>query len=94
VLVGHLVALTLSVRFDVQDPNFGPAGIHLGDMVIGSGPFQNMTVSQFLVIANNVIGGCSTAYTAKQILQTATLINENYTDGNVNNGFLNCPNMR
>lgn len=94
VLVGHLVALTLSTGFDVHDPNFGQAGIHLGDMVIGSGPFAGKTVSQFLVIANNVIGGCSNAYTAKQVLTTATLINENYTDGLVDNGFLNCPNTR
>jgi hypothetical protein len=92
VLVGHLVALTLSTRFDVVDPNFGAAGIHLGDMVIGSGPFAGKTVSQFLVIANNVLGGCSNAYTAKAVNQTASLINENYVDGTTNNGFLNCPN--
>jgi hypothetical protein len=94
VLVGHLIALTLSVKFDNDDPDFGDAGVHLGDMVIGSGTFANMTVSQFLVIANNVLGGCSNAYTPKQINDMATLINENYVDGNVDNGVLVCPGDR
>lgn len=94
VLVGHIVALTLSTRFDVVDANFGQAGINLSDMVIGSGPFATKTVSQFLAIANNVLGGCSSAYTPQQVNQTASLINENYVDGTVNNGFLICPNTR
>lgn len=91
VLVGHLIALTLSVGFDVNDPNFGQAGVLLGNMVIGSGPFAGKTVSQFLVIANNVLGGCSNAYTPTDVLATADAINKNYDDGNVNNGFLVCP---
>ena len=94
VLVGHLIALTLSIGFDVYDPNFGQAGVKLGDMVIGSGTFANMTVSQFLVIANNVLGGCSNAYTPSQIQEVAEDINENYSNGNVDNGFLNCPTER
>jgi len=94
ILVGHLVALTLSTRFDVTDADFGDGGVHLGDMVIGSGTFAGKTVSEFLIIANNVLGGCSNAYTAKQVLDTATMINENYVDGNVDNGFLDCPNER
>ncbi|HEY0680386.1 MAG TPA: hypothetical protein VGD17_19020 [Chitinophagaceae bacterium] len=91
VLVGHLVALTLSVKFDYDDPDFGEAGVNLGDMIIGSGTFAGMTVNQFLVIANNVLGGCSNAYTPTQVLETATYINENYTDGLIDNGYLDCP---
>jgi hypothetical protein len=91
VLVGHLIALTLSLRFDMVDPSFGPAGIHLGDMVISSGAFAGKTVNQFMVIANNVIGGCSTAYSISDINATASLINENYVDGTVNKNYLNCP---
>jgi hypothetical protein len=94
VLVGHLIALTLSVGFDNHDADFGQGGVYLGDMVIGSGLFANMTVSQFLAIANNVLGGCSNAYTPKQITEVATLINENYTDGIVDNGYLVCPGNR
>ena len=90
VLVGHLVAVTLAVGFDNWDANFGSGGQHLGDMYIGSGLFKGKTVSEFLAIANNVLGGCSNAYTAKQVLETATAINENYVDGKVNLGYLVC----
>lgn len=90
VLVDHLVALTLSVRFDDVDPNFGQAGITLGDMLIGSGAFANWTVRNFLAEANKVLGGTST-YTVQQALETASAINENYVDGNTDNHFLNCP---
>lgn len=92
VLVGHLVAITLATGFDVFDADFGEAGITLGSMVIGSGTFEGWTVNQFLAEANKVLGGCSTAYTIQQVLTTATAINENYVDGKVDLGFLECPN--
>jgi hypothetical protein len=90
VLVGHLVALSLSVVFDAFDPNFGGGGMALGDMYITSGAFKGWTVSLYLAEANKVLGGCSSAYTAKEVLETATKINENYVDGSKDNGFLSC----
>jgi hypothetical protein len=90
-LVGQLVALTLSVGFDDSDPSFGPAGVALGDMNIGSGIFSGWTVRNFLAEANKVLGGCSTNYTPSQVNGVADLINKNYDDGLVDNGFLVCP---
>ncbi|QEC68281.1 hypothetical protein FRZ67_13590 [Panacibacter ginsenosidivorans] len=92
VLGGQLLTLALSVGFDNYDPNFGAGTQHLADMVIASGDFQGMTVGEFLAIANDVFGGCSTDYTPDQINVAATAINENYDEGKVDNGFLNCPN--
>ena len=92
VLVGHLVALTLSVGFDEFDADFGAGGVNLGDMVIGSGTFEGWTVSAFLEEANKVLGGCSTTYTIQQVLTTASAINENYVDGKIDLGCLECPN--
>jgi hypothetical protein len=91
VLVGHLVAVTLAVGFDNFDPNFGQAGVHLGQMEIGSGAFAGWTVSAFLQEANKILGGCSTSHSIQDVLTTATAINENYVDGNTDNGFLVCP---
>lgn len=91
VLVGHMIALTLSLRFDVVDADFGEAGIHLGDMIISTGAFAGKTVNEFMTIANNVIGGCSTAYTIADINSTIALINENYVDGKVDKEYLDCP---
>lgn len=92
-LVDHLVALTLSVRFDETDASFGQAGIQLGDMVIGSGAFSGKTVEFFLAEANKVLGGAASSYSVQDVVTTATAINENYVDGKVNNGYLICPNQ-
>jgi hypothetical protein len=91
VLAGQLLTLALNIGFDNYDANFGAAQIHLQDMVIASGDFQGMTVKQFFDIANDVLGGCSTDYTPAQINVAATNINENYDNGTVDNGFLQCP---
>src|SRR5436190_8776210 len=94
VWIGQVTALALSVGFDNYDPSFGAAGVHLGEMVIGSGPFAGNTVSQFLVIANDVLGGCSTAFTPSAVNDMASKINENYDDGKTDNGVLICPGPR
>jgi len=93
VLVGHLVALTLSTGFDVYDPNFGKTGVTLGNMVIGSGTFAGWTVNAFLAEANKALGGCG-SYTPKEVLETANSINENYVDGLTDKGFLKCPTIQ
>jgi hypothetical protein len=94
VLVGQIVALKLSVRFDLYDANFGESPVPLGAMIIGSGTFKGMPVYQFLAIAEKVLGGCSTAFTLQAVNETASSINENYVDGKINNGFLVCPPTR
>jgi large repetitive protein len=89
-LLGQVLALSLSVGFDYYDPNFSSSPYSLGGQLIGSGPFAGMSVADFLVIANDVLGGCSNAYSASAINSTATAINENYVDGNSNGSFLYC----
>jgi hypothetical protein len=92
ILIGQALTLALSVGFDLYDPNFGAGQQHLADMIIGSGDFAGKTVGEFLTIANDVLGGCSSAYTPTQVNETADAINKNYDDGTVDNGFLTCPN--
>ncbi len=94
VLVGHLIALTLSVGFDLTDVDFGDGGTNLQQMIIADGTFQGWSVQAFLTEANRVLGGCSSNYTPQQVLETATDINENYVDGIIDNGFLVCPDER
>jgi hypothetical protein len=91
VLVGQIVALKLSVGFDLYDANFGESPVPLGAMIIGSGAFKGITVYQFLSIAEQVLGGCNTQFTATQVNDAAAAINENYDNGNTNKGFLVCP---
>jgi hypothetical protein len=92
VLVAQLVTLKLSVGFDAYDASFGQSGVALGDMIIGSGPFKGNTVADFLAIGEQVLGGCNKDFSADQIVETASSINENFDDGSVNKGFLICPN--
>jgi len=94
VLIGQVTALALSVGFDNYDPNFAPAEIPLSDMVIGTGTFAGKTVGEFLAIANDVLGGCSTSYSPTAINEVASQINENFDDGKSDNGFLVCPGPR
>jgi len=89
VLVGHVVALTLSVGFDEKFEDFAKGSNKLGDMFIASGPFQGWTVKDFLAEANKALGGCGT-YAPKDVVKTITAINENYVDGKTDNGFLVC----
>jgi hypothetical protein len=91
VLVGQLVALKLSVAFDAYDANFGQSSVPLGNMIIGSGTFKGGTVSQFLEVAEQVLGGCNTNFTPQQVNEAASAINENFDNGTTNKGFLVCP---
>ncbi|WNM17886.1 T9SS type A sorting domain-containing protein [Flavobacterium capsici] len=93
-LASQLVGVTLALGFDAYDPNFSASANSFGSLVILQGPHAGMTVAQFLQLANNVIGGCSSAYTPSQINATATAINENYDNGTIDNGYLDCTNFR
>ncbi|MDZ4822535.1 MAG: hypothetical protein SH856_03665, partial [Flavobacteriales bacterium] len=88
-LANHLVALTLSLTFDSYDPDFAPSNDYLGGGVFGSGTFAGMTISQVVAIANNVLGGCSNAYTPSSLVDALTGVNENF-DGGANGGFIVC----
>jgi hypothetical protein len=93
VFSNHLIAAMLSVGFDIDNPDFGSSQFALGELIIGYGTFSGMTVSELIAIANEVIGGCSTAYTPQQLTGVLTSINENYVDGAMNGGFLLCPSI-
>lgn len=90
-LASQLVTLTLSVQFDLYDSNFSSSSVALRDLVIASGPFKGKTIGALLVEANNLLGGCPSAYTATQISDALTSINENFDDGTKNGGFVVCP---
>ncbi len=99
-LAGELIALTLNVAYDDAIPSFSAPENHIGDMTIQlvSSPFYGLTVRQFLAVANNVLGGCSSTYTASQVCNMAKKINENFKKGKENDeendkqnkGLLNC----
>jgi hypothetical protein len=93
-LVDHVAALSLSIGFDLYDPNFGPSGFNLGFMVVTSGKFTSKNVNDILAEANRILGGCGSSYSVADMVQVLDQINNNYVDGNTNNGFLTCPENR
>jgi len=89
-LAGQLVAVTLAIGFDQANPNFSPASVTLDQQIIASGLFSGMTVGQLVFEANKKIGGCNSTYTAAELNEALTSVNENYDDGNSNKGYLYC----
>jgi hypothetical protein len=90
VLSSQVLAIALAVGFDNADPNFSASSSSFASLTIKAGTFQGMSVGDFLTLANNVLGGCSTQYTPAQLNEAATAINENFDNGTVDNGYLNC----
>lgn len=90
VLVGQLLAATLSVNFDIKDSSFGIARTALRDMRVASGKFKGWTVLGILKESNIVLSGESTLFSVVEINEVLTSINENYIDGVINNGFFEC----
>lgn len=90
-LAGHLVALYISLLFDANIPDYSESIYPLYDLVINQGPFIDCSVGQVFVIANDVLGGCSTEHTPSEMVDVLSNINENFVDGTANNGFLSCP---
>ena len=72
------------------DPNFSSNAINTANLVINSGTFAGWTINQLIAEADNIIGGCSNAYTPSQINEALTSFNENYDGGTTDNGFLAC----
>jgi hypothetical protein len=91
VFAGQLVAATLNVTFDQYDANFGANAINLGDLEIATGTFAGWSVNDLIAEANRKIGNCASSYSASALSSALEAINENYSDGIVDKGFLVCP---
>jgi hypothetical protein len=89
-LASHVVALSLSAGFDAYSPDFGFDDFLLADAIIQSGEFLGWTVADVLELGNSVLGGCPTEYNASTLTDVISQINENYVDGEMDNGFLDC----
>jgi hypothetical protein len=93
VLGGQLVALTLSANFDRCDPGFGASAVNLSDLVVcdAASACDGMTVGEVLAEGNAVVGGQSSAFSASQINQCLSSINENFVDGTQVGAYLCLP---
>ncbi len=90
-LVGQIVSLKLAVRLDELNPAFSSSDVLLKNMLVASGTFAGWTVDQLLTTAEQVIGGCSTAYPLATLSTALTNVNNGYQGGAMNSGYLVCP---
>lgn len=97
-LASQITALHLNVDYSCANGFFDPSPptICLGDLEITAGPFAGLTVSQFLVQAEQAVGcndgevpGLGT-FSLPQFNEAATAINENFSGCSANEGFLQC----
>lgn len=91
VLAGQLAALALTLGFDAVDSEFGVSPSLLADQTIcNTGTTcDGMTVRQVFDAGNAVLGGCDmTGLKASDISDCLTIVNENYTDGTVDLGYI------
>ncbi|MEM6272451.1 MAG: hypothetical protein AAF998_23775 [Bacteroidota bacterium] len=92
-LAGRLTTAMLNVGFDAYDDNFANANFPLGFMEIRNGVFGGMTVNEVIEAANEVLGGCSTAYTKQQLNSALNKINKSFLNGARRNNYLVCPSI-
>jgi len=89
-LAGQVTALNISVQFDYAIDDFGASETNLGELIVAMGELEGWTVDEVLEEANLVLGGGgSTAISV--IHPVVTAINENFVDGEMNNGYLELP---
>ena len=84
----YTVALTLSLAFDSNDPDFGDAEGYLGDLVIDKGgDFDGWTVDAVLAEANKVLGGGESEFSPSQMIDILMMINEYFVDGKLSSDY-------
>ena len=90
-LAGRLVTAILNVRFDAEDPNFGPAYFPFGYMVVRSGPFGGMRVTEVISEANTFLGGCPSTFSKADLTYALEQINFSFLNGTRQSNYLICP---
>ncbi|MEK7795053.1 MAG: hypothetical protein AAB353_11010 [Candidatus Hydrogenedentota bacterium] len=92
VLGGQTLALALSLGFDAVDPDFGSSDNWLGDqLVCNTGTAADgISLAALLDEANALLGGCSGSLglNTGAINNVLNLINQNYVDGDTDNGYV------
>ncbi len=86
--ISQILALTISLGFDAAIADFAEPSGYLGDLILSEGALAGKSVSQVLDLANRALSGSKTGYSISELNEALSIINENYVDGEINNGFL------
>lgn len=97
VLASQVLALLLSVEFDLCDPDFGASATNLANLVVDDPTdvteCDGLTVQEVLDLANLIIGDAALFddLTPSEINACVASINENFVDGTVVGTYLKLP---
>ncbi|MDE3142909.1 MAG: hypothetical protein KGL19_02060, partial [Bacteroidota bacterium] len=87
VLAGQILAATINIDFDRYNPSGYKTNnaASLANLTFKEGTFNGKTVQFVLDEANKVLGGLSSSYSASDLNDALTTVNENYDGGSGNN---------
>lgn len=92
---GEVLALSLTVGFDRQDPDFSASTIPFETLVVAdpSSPYFGLPVSDVLSAANQLLAGLTDpqGVSLQEAYDTVVRINATFEDGTVDRGFLGLP---
>jgi len=90
VFAGQVTALSLNVGFDLNDPAFGASSTNLEDLIVvdNTSACFEMTVGEILDEANLAISDQASDPSLSDLNDCVSDINENFVDGDTDNGFL------
>lgn len=96
-LTGQIIALLLNIGFDAYDPNFNGSDVSLKELMVTSGTCTRMNVGAVLDAAQAVISGGQATTPSGQVLDPYLIldcvkaINDNFSYGASQNGYLEIP---
>ncbi len=94
--LGNMASQIIAARLNRDYSDAGKIGTandyNLGELVFADGVFRNMTVNDFLTMAEIALGGGDMHnHTVSDFVDAAEAINLSFHEGTVNSGALTCP---
>ncbi len=80
-LAAQAIATTISLAFDAAIKDYAASDLNLANMEVAVGTFEGMLVKEVLAEANKVLGGEESEFTAAQLNEALTEVNQSYVDG-------------
>ncbi len=87
----ELCALAVTIALDERVPDFCPSEEKIISLEVSQGAFKGWTIAEVFNEANTVLGGCTSNYSAFQMVEVLANINQNFKKDQADGGFLLCP---
>ena len=89
-LVSHLLTAKINVAFDLANPDMGASEYPASALILNAQSLEGYSVAEIIAIGDDVLGGCSSAFTPNQVRKALRTYNRNFDNG-VNLGLFDLP---